>query len=344
MHSDFHSKDNGVTGLLADTEKSKAELALHHPLMTASILIPTATVSETFRIVKRVILLRETGCCFSGRSGVGKTSTLTMVKSMLHTQFPKLPIFRHETHNQQISSIRAFFKHFLSTVGHEHKKGETFDLRERLVNTLIDDARISGMNMVLLFIDEAHAMATQDFNFLKDVYNDLSSEGVQLITVLMGQDPDLQHVLLRLKSENRLDLIGRFAMRVLPFRSFNSIEDLKVILHAIDTIEYPEGSGKSWTAFFFEQAYRAGFRLGNEAHAFMKALRDAAPDISAASIDFPARQTFLAIRTFCLDNARYDSDKFSLPSNAWHQAVEYARLKDAMLLLEGRQLKLSYTV
>jgi hypothetical protein len=329
---------------LAESRKSKFDLALHHPLMTASVLLPTPAVTDTFITVKRVVLLRETGCCFSGHSGVGKTSTLTMVKMLLHTQFPQLPIFRHDTHNQQIPSIRAFFKHFLSTVGHENKRGETYDLRERLVNTLIDDARISGMNMVLLFIDEAHAMATQDFNFLKDVYNDLAKESVQLITILIGQDPDLQHVISRLKSENRLDLIGRFAMRMLPFRSFNSIEDLQAVLGEIDKAEFPEGSGQSWSAFFFPQAYQAGFRLKNEAGAFMNALRSVTPKSPSATINFPARQAFVAIRAFCLDNARYDGAKIKLPDDAWKEAVEYARLKDAMLLVEGRKPQLSYEV
>jgi hypothetical protein len=315
--------------------KLRTEMAMHHPLLSGHVILPTPPVDELFKIIKRAVVLRETGCCFSARSGVGKTSALEMVDVMLRQQMPKLPVFRHDTHNQQIPSIRAFFKHFLATVGHSEKKGETYDLRERLVNCLIDDARISGMNMILLFIDEAHAMAVQDFNFLKDVYNDLGKENVQLITILMGQEPDLSKVIERLKNAGRLDLIGRFAMRPLSFRAYNSVQDLAAIFKGIDATSFPEASGISWTSFFFPEAYRCGFRLENEAPRFMAAISESAPG-GASYFDFPARQTFLAIRTFVIDNAGSDESKIRLPENAWKEAVDYAKLQEAMLLMTAR--------
>jgi hypothetical protein len=259
-----------------------------------------------------------------------------MVEAMLHKQMPRLPIFQHNAHNQQIPSIRAFFKHFLATVGHKEKRGETYDLRERLVNCLIDDARISGMNMILMLIDEAHAMAIQDFNFLKDVYNDLGKENVQLITILMGQAPDLSKVITELKNSNRLDLVGRFAMSTLSFRAYNSIRDLTKILKGIDSAIFPDESGVSWTGFFFPEAYRRGFRLENEASRFMAAIAAVAPNETSGVFDFPARQAFLAIRTFVIDNAAFDDPNILLPDDAWKNAVNYAKLKDAMLLMNAQ--------
>lgn len=316
--------------------KTRANVALHHPLFTGRVLLPTPSIEELFKVIKRAVVLRDTGCCFSARSGVGKTSALEMVEAMIHVQMPKLPILQHDAHNYQIPSIRAFFKHFLATVGHNEKRGETYDLRERLVNCLIDDARISGMNMILLFIDEAQAMAAQDFDFLKDVYNDLNKECVQLITILMGQEPDLSTVITKLKSAGRLDLIGRFAMRMMPFRAYNNISDLTEILKGIDDAVFPDESGMSWTGFFFPEAYRCGFKLKNEAQRFMAALAIASPEGKSDVFDFPARQTFLAIRTFVIDNTPFDGPNMRLPDNAWKDAVDSAKLKEAMLLLTAR--------
>ncbi|HEX7647781.1 MAG TPA: ATP-binding protein, partial [Noviherbaspirillum sp.] len=168
---------------------------MFHPLFDHSVLLPTNAIEDVYRIVKRVVMLRETGCVFTGQSGVGKTDALARIRLMLQADFPGLCTFTHDAHNHEIASIRAFFKHFLTTVGQNEKKGETYDLRSRLIRLLVDESRISGMNLIVMFIDEANAMLLSDFLFLKDVYNDLSREGVQLITVLMGQDPDLKKVI-----------------------------------------------------------------------------------------------------------------------------------------------------
>lgn len=325
-------KKSGATQPIEIQDQERAELALHHPLFTQRVLLPTTPIEELFKIVKRIIVLRETGCCFVAYSGVGKSCALDMVEAMIKIQMPNLCVVKHDTHNQQFPSIRAFFKHFLSTIKHQEKKGETYDLRERVVNWLIDEARISGLNMVLLSIDEAHAMAIQDFDFLKDVYNDLNREGVQLITILMGQDPDLRKTIDKLKHASRLDLIGRFAMRILPFRAYDSLADLTRILKEIDDAIFPEGSRVSWTAFYFPKAFKEGFRLANEAPALWSAIKAVAPKGSAKSFSFPARQTFVAIRTFMIDNAGFDAPQIQLPSDAWMNAVVYSNLQGAMLL------------
>ena len=312
------------------TDSERTELAAHHPLLTQNVLLPTAPIEELCRVINRIVMLRETGCCFAAHSGVGKTSALDMVEAQIRIKMPKLCIVKHDTHNQQFPSIRAFFKHFLATIGHEEKRGETYDLRERVVNWLIDEARISGLNMILMSIDEAHAMAMQDFDFLKDVYNDLHRAGVQLITILMGQDPELSKVIEKLKHANRLDLIGRFAMRVLPFRAYNNLEDLTKILGGIDKAIYPEGSSISWTAFYFPKAFRHGFRLENEATSMMNAIAEVAPKTVSKNFGFPARQAFLAIRTFMMDNATFDTPDMRIPTDAWKNAVAYANLAEAI--------------
>ncbi|WP_083438802.1 ATP-binding protein [Herbaspirillum autotrophicum] len=333
----FNTQENSSKKNEDDVEKEKSLISqiLLHPLMTGQVLLPTKPAKELFSVVWRAVLLRETGLCLSASSGAGKTSALEMIEEMIRQKLPTLPIFRHETHNQQIPSIRAFFKHFLVTVGHSELKGETFDLRQRLVNSLVDEARISGQNVVLMLIDEAHAMAVSDFNFLKDVYNDLGKEGVQLVTVLMGQEPDLSILIKKIRSEGRLDLIGRFAMRILPFRAYKTIDDLKLILSGIDSTEHPQGSGITWTGFFFPYAYAEGFRLEDQAQNFLDAIQTEMPKSIVSKIQIPARQTFLAIRTFVMDNAAINKPR-RIHADAWRKAVAYAKLQDAILLIRGR--------
>ena len=314
---------------------SMADQVMHHPLFTGSVLIPTRPITEIFLAAKHAIVLRETGMAFTGPSGIGKTNAVNMIRAMLHQQYPRLCMFTHDAHNQQIPSIRAFFKHFLNTVGQSEQRGETYDLRERLVHILVDDARISGLNLIVMFIDEANAMLTTDFLFLKDVYNDLARAGVQLITILMGQAPELMGVINKLRAEGRNDLVGRFATSVLPIRGYNSVEDLQSIFRKIDQFEFPDGSGVSWTGFFFPRAIRNGFALENEAANFHTAIVKGAAGIPSADLSFPARQTFLAIRSFLLTASALDSETLKLPECSWRNAVSHAKIQDAILRMKG---------
>lgn len=331
------SSTDGSKGAAASSsaKPTLAHQIMAHPLYNGEGKLPTLPIHEMFTAVRRAILLGETGYVFTGHSGIGKTCAINMVKAMLGSQFPRLCMFTHDAHNHQIPSIRAFFKHFLTTVGHKELRGETYDLRSRLVNILIDEARISGINRVVMFIDEASAMLKTDFLFLKDVHNDLARGNVQLITVLMGQSPDMEGVIAKLRRDDRSDLVNRFATRLIPVRCYNKLEDIKLILKGVDTSRFPGPAGPSWTAFFLPKACKAGFLLENEAEPFLQAIRDAGTGTSGA-VMFPARQTFLAIRDFLLSAAAADSEQLPLPADRWARAVEYAKLEDAIHQMKSK--------
>lgn len=321
----------------AGTQESK--VLLSHPLFDHTVLLRTNPSDELYLAIKRIIIVRETGCVFTGAHRIGKTDALDRVKTMLHQQYPSLCIYSHDAHNQQLPSVRAFFKHFLSTVGHAEKKGETYDLRERLVNVLVDDARTSGSALVVMFIDEASAMLLADFLFLKDVFNDLSRQGVQLITILMGQAPDMQHVIDDLIARGRGDLVARFTNRVIEFRAFNCIDDIWTILSGIDTREHPVGSGISWTAFFLPQAYQNGFRLIDQSQYFMDAILANVSGLAPRQVAFPAGATFLAIRNFLLSAAAYDASNIKLPDDIWHTAVRDSLLQEAIARMNSSPVR-----
>lgn len=308
----------------------RAELAFHHPITTRTVLITTPPIYEMFLVINRIVMLRDTGCCFVGPSGTGKTSALVVIEELIKVRWPNLYVVRHHTHNNKVPSIRAFFKHFLNTLNHPERTGETIDLRRRLVNWLVDEARTSGLNLVLMMIDEAQAMEIADFEFLKDVYNDLAEQQVQLVTVLMAQSPDFDRVVKKLRHERRLDLIGRFAMRIVPFRAYNSLEDLRSILQFIDQAIFPEDSGITWTSFYFPEAYSNGFRMVDQSIKFFSAIAEVTPGSKPSEVRFPARQAFLAIKFFFIEHAGYDAADMQLPHDAWRSAVEYAMIKEAM--------------
>lgn len=306
-----------------------------HPLIRQNVLLPTYPAQELYGQVRRIVALRETGCCFIAPPGAGKTFAIEIACQLLKRERPDLVTVVYDAQNQQLPSIRAFFKSFLDTLRHTDRSGESYDLRARVVQWFIDSGRSSGTNMVVLFIDEAQTMTLKDFDFLKDVFNALGRSNVQLITILMGQDPDLKFVIDDIRSKQRLEIIGRFTMRLNKFRCFNSVRDIEYIFSGIDQAEYPSGTKKTWTQYFFPKAYENGFRLQGEAHKFFNIVIELSGSPKGRPVDMPARQTFLAIRTVMSDNMRSDSEEFSLTSEDWTKAITYSRIKEAMGIMRA---------
>lgn len=300
-----------------------------HPILSKKLILPTKPINELVTALRRAVTLREQGCCFSATSGFGKSFGLALAEQELKRIFPGVAVFRHIIDNQQVPSIRAFFKHFLITVGVTDIKGETYDLRVRLINRLVERGRSSRMKLVVLLVDEAQGMALQDFRFLKDIGNELEKVDVQLVVIMMGQDPDFGEAIDRLRDEGRLDLVSRFTLRQLKFRGLQTADDFESLLELIDKQYYPATSMCTWPQFFAPRAWNAGFRMKNQTSALMKAIDNQLPDVLAKK-GVPARQLFLAIKRFLFDLADVDaSDATSIPNDLWNSAIEYSLIEEA---------------
>jgi len=251
-----------------------------------------------------------------------------MAQRELGKIFADVPIYRHVVNNHQVPSIRAFFKHFLKTVGEPKLNGETYDLRIRLENLLIDAGRGSSMKLVVLLIDEAQEMALQDFQFLKDIGNQLEDAGVQLVVIMMGQDPDFTAVIDKLRAAGRLDLISRFTLRQVPFRGLNTETDIRTVLSEIDRQEHPPGSRCTWPQSFVPKAWGQGFRMEDQTDTVVYTLQLCLPEQTLAW-GVSARQLFLAIRRFLIDYADIELRGEALPDDLWHIAIHYALIEDA---------------
>ncbi|GJI93638.1 hypothetical protein RugamoR57_03560 [Duganella caerulea] len=312
------------------------EAIMMHPLFSQDTALVTPPIQELYAHVKRRVILREMSIAFLAPSGAGKSMALTVLEALIKAEFPGICVLTHSTHNQQYPSIRAFFKHFLASVGHREQRGETFDLRQRLLRILADGARVEGKNIIVLMIDEANAMKREDFLFLKDVGNDLADESIQLITVLMGQHPELDIVLEDLAFCRRLDLLSRFGLRKIEMRQCSSAADIKAIFTAIDTHKYPIDSDATWTAYFVPEAYKAGFRLVQQTENCDKTLKKILRYKGGGRTAFPTRQLFAAIRIFLVEMASIDSAEFVVPPDAWLNALGEALIKQASDLADRR--------
>lgn len=75
-------------------------------------------------------------------------------------------------------------------------------------------------------------------------------------------------------------------------------------------------------------AWKAGFRIENEAENFYAAIVENLPIAQTEKVSFPCRQTFLAIRQFLFTAAEYDSANQPIPKTVWCEAVAYSNLQE----------------
>lgn len=181
--------------------------------------------------------------------------------------------------------------------------------------------------MVVLLLDEANAMAIQDFLFLKDVSNALDDQGVNVVTILTGQNPDFDALLHRLTENRKVDLISRFARCCVPIPAYKDVDDIKEIFKWIDKLTYPVDSGCTWTQFFFPEAFANGFRMFDQASAFALAIKQVVPRPITV---YSARLLFIAIRSFLLQNAGLDCSSMKLSKSLWVEAVRRAQFAKGM--------------
>jgi len=304
------------------------DLLFMHPLVTGKVVLHTESIENLCKTVFRTVALRHTGLYYTGKSGVGKSWALEFLESYLRKKKPNLPVVIHNNKNNQVPSIRAFFKFYLATVENERLSGETADLVLRLTRNLAGIARSSGLDVLVLLIDEAQNMDLLDFNFLKDVGNELAREGASLITVLMGQEPQFSKVVRKIQFNQRSDLISRFVLRQHDFFGIRSADDLRKLLSQIDSQTWEETPGVTWTQFFVPEAYSAGFRLAVHAEVMFETLLKEQID---KKVEFPARQVFAAIREFLTDCASQDSPEMIFETEIWIESVATSAIAEVVL-------------
>lgn len=319
---------------ISDILSARNDLFKYHPLLAQSTtVLCTPPIEELLPILRGVILLRQQGTYLVGPSSIGKTKALEFVAATLREELPGLCILNHIPQNKQVMSVRAFFMHFLKSVGHKNFKGETYVLRTRVLNAIVDQGRRNGWNLAVAFIDEAQTMQLEDFQFLKDIVNESEEHDVVFLPILMGQDPDFDRTREMLLDAGRFDLISRFVLKRIEFRGFNSKDDIKALLHEIDSQTYPAEKGWSWTQFFVPIAYSNGFRMEDCAALLYKRLRDLVPGRLKKNRIFPARQLFAAIRTFLKKAAAVDAKELPELETLWTYAIEEAMLEEAIELV-----------
>lgn len=246
-----------------------------HPVVRRKYRLPTPSIQEFYLLIEQCLLLRSAGAIIYARTRVGKTYAVLFLKDLLAQRRPNLPVLVVRCQHKRIPSELAFFSKLLTTANHKASSGkDPSKLRERLTNRLIEIADQHKSDCMIMFIDEAQHLSRNEYEWLRDAYDELELAGIQLIVFSVGQPP--------LKSKKSLfardgeeQIVARFMAEELPFTGVRSAEECATCINGYDVQEYAQGSGWNHTRFFLPRAYAAGFRLALEGDVLWQALCDA---------------------------------------------------------------------
>ncbi len=306
-----------------------------HPVSLQKYIVPTPSIDDLYARVKRCIKLRVPGAIVYAMTRYGKTYATRYVAATLKADFPNIVTVTFSCHKKKSPTESSFFSNLLRAVGHEKADtGLAYQKRIRLVNKLLELLVASKQNLLVVFADEAQKLQVEEYEWLREVHDELESRSYRMITFLVGQ-PQLKHQKTALKEARQTQIVGRFMIDDIEFHGVRSAADAASCLLGYDTACYPTDSDWSFTRFFLPQAWTNGVRLATQAQPLWQQFADAHADAGfRTALEVPMTY-FVRSVEIALTEIGQDSADFAFTPTLWKQAVADSRfsLAEEELLL-----------
>lgn len=238
-----------------------------HPVEQDDYVLATKPVIELELQIKEWVKHKVRGAVIYGRPRLGKTRAIRHLRGNIKQLFGKeIANFLLNCGEEDFgtSTDRSFFTDFLVDVNYGlPSAGNANDKRRRLIDFMMSEALRAGDRRIFLFIDEAQNLSSRQLGHIIHIFNILEDRGFRLYTFQYGQ-AQLLHRKSALRHANKDQMVARLMATEYQFHGIRDKEDVRYALSRYDdpsSSEYPEGSGQSYTEYFFPTAYAKGWRL-----------------------------------------------------------------------------------
>lgn len=297
-----------------------------HPLRLRKYRIPTPSIAAMRKLIDDCLFLYVTGATIEGRPRIGKSYAIEFMRRDLAQRYPKMSVYRMRCKKPQAPSENAFFSMLLNSVNHAAPEGSSrAALRGRLIHKIREVAEKSGDHRVVLFADEAQNLREIEYEWLRDVHDELEMHQLRLFVFLVGQ-PQLVAQKSAFQAQGKEQIVSRFMIEELHFQGITSAEACATCLSAYDRGDYPQGSGWSYTRFFLPQAHSAGLRMEQEAATLWDSFEDAHIRANlSGDLEIPMKYFTTAVEAALLISMQHDSPTFKFTHEFWTRMVDQSR-------------------
>lgn len=297
-----------------------------HPLIMRKYRIPTPSIAALRELVDECLFLYITGGMIEGRPRSGKSYAIEFMRSDLAVRHPKMSVYRIRAKKADAPRESAFFSALLYAINHAAPEGSSrAALRGRLIHKIRQVAETNDDHRVVLFVDEAQHLREIEYEWLRDIHDDLETHELRLFVFLVGQ-PQLISQKSAFQAQGKEQIVSRFMIEELHFQGITSAEQCASCLSAYDRGEYPPNSGWSYTRFFLPRAHSAGLRMAHEAASLWDAFEDAQIEAHLpGDVEIPMKYFTAAIEAAMQLSLGHDADTFKFTNEFWAQMVAKSR-------------------
>lgn len=256
---------------------------------------PTASLAEAI-----LIALEDgyRGIQVVGRSGDGKSTASKYLCT--HPQWMSKPTptcsvsIPRRTNNTDAVFYKVIQKGFNLA---SHSRGAAIDRLSHIVDYIISECDRLEVRTFLLFVDEAHRMSKEDYDYLSNIVDGVNIAGYRLFCAFINQSDDKQggRLARRCVAEDLPpQVVRRFFMAEHTFRGLAGVTEIADALGRYDLIEW---QGVAYTEYFAPKAFKEGWRLASEAAKFSAAISELRKDCNLSGHnDLPMMIFELAVK------------------------------------------------
>lgn len=294
-----------------------------HPVVEQKYIVPTPSIEEMYLRVKKLVRLRTPGGIVFAHPRFGKTYGVRYVMRVLREDYPKAVLLSFGCQKKKSKSEDAFFSLLLEAVGHPGAlNGSIPKKRTRLNERIMELVSRSGYNWFIMFADEAQRLDVIEYEWLRDVHDELERHGIRMITLLVGQ-PQLLNQKSAFRLSRETQIVSRFMIDELQFHGLLSADDLATCLAGYDEACFPAKSDWPYTRFFLPGAYSTGFRLVDQAAVLWDAFEDAHDNAGFAyNLEIPMQYFARSVEIALGESSEHDDYGFQITPSTWALAIK----------------------
>lgn len=302
--------------------EARDKLIEDHPITRRRYTVPTPMLKSAYVVTRERVYSRRTGLVFFGETRAGKTTCALSIKDYLEEEFPNVYVTLATARHTNRPVDGHVYRLILEGSGHVCAKRNDPNL---LLRNVVADVQICTNqrhgDQYVLIIDEVNLLNEADLSNLLELHNALNLLDIRMTTVSFGQ-PEILDRISSLLAQEKKQIVARFFRAPKPFHMCDSASSLNELLSYLDEkTEWPDGSGCTYTQFFFPLAYRSGFRMSKYTQNIWTALDTAC---SGSHEGCTMEIVALAVEWLYLAMWRDDSSDFSLTDDDIAAALEAA--------------------
>ena len=306
MAEDVVQNSDDHIGELADLSDAEREMLLeYHPVKEREYILPTPMMERAYSIIRDRVWARRTGAVFYATPRMGKTKCARATKDLLQDEFPRTFVSLLPARSSNRANDAHMYRLILEGENHALSgRANAYTLFDNALADIEVKTKSRGGTQFVLLIDEIQVLNDFDLQQLVCFHNALELRKIKMTTISFAQ-PEIEHRRSALMASHSRQIIARFLSELVQYDGCSSSADLRRILKSYDEAsEFPEGSGWSYTRFFFPVASAHGFALEKYAVPLWSELTKAAGVGSNGMI--PMEHTCLAIEYLLLEMRKQD--------------------------------------